>query len=107
MRLARKYRNEPTYVDGLRFDSKAEARRYGELRILQFDRQISDLRCQVPFTLFGKRGGKVCEYRADFTYTERGKEVVEDVKGVATRAFGIKAKLFRDNYPNIELRVVR
>lgn len=107
MKRVRKYRNQPTYVDGRKFDSKAEARRYGELKILQFDRQISDLKCQVPFQLFGKNGRKVCEYRADFAYTEGGKEVVEDVKGVATRAFGIKAKLFVDNYPHIELRVVR
>jgi hypothetical protein len=107
MKRVRKYRNTPTFVDGLRFDSKAEAKRYGELKILQFDRQIADLRCQVPFQLFGKNGKKICEWRADFAYTEGGKEVVEDVKGVATRAFGIKAKLFRDNYPNIELRVVR
>ena len=30
-----KYRNEPTSVDGIRFASKKEAWRYGELKLLE------------------------------------------------------------------------
>lgn len=103
----RKYRNVPTVIDGIRFDSKAEAKRYNELRLLAFDRQITDLKRQVTFALYGKNGAPICRYRADFMYTEGDKVVVEDVKGVATPVFGLKAKLFQDNYPDIELRVVR
>jgi hypothetical protein len=69
--------------------------------------KIRDLRNEVTFALYGKNGAPICRYRADFTYSEDGQFVAEDVKGVATAVFGIKAKLFRDNYPDIELRVVR
>ena len=47
----RKYRNEKTVVAGLTFDSKAEARRYGELQLLERAGRISDLRRQVPIEL--------------------------------------------------------
>ena len=103
----RKYRNTPCIIDGIRFDSKAEGRRYQELELLQRARQIRDLKRQVTFALYGKNGAPICRYRADFMYEEGGKQVVEDVKGVATPVFGLKAKLFRDNYKDIELRVVR
>jgi hypothetical protein len=103
----RKYRNVPTVIDGIRFDSKAEARRYQELELLQRAKVIRDLKRQVTFALYGKNGAPICRYRADFMYEESGKHVVEDVKGVATPVFGLKAKLFADNYPEIELRVVR
>lgn len=105
----RKYRNMPTMVDGIRFDSKAEARRYGELRMLVAGRQIENLERQVTFALYGKNGAPVCRYRADFMYREGGRIVVEDVKSAPTmtRDFRIKQKLFTDNYPDIEFRVVR
>jgi hypothetical protein len=80
----RKYRNKPCVIDGIRFDSKAEARRYQELELLQRGRQIRDLKRQVTFALYGKNGAAICRYRADFMYEEAGKHVVEDVKGVAT-----------------------
>jgi hypothetical protein len=105
--MRRKYGNVPTVIDGIRFDSKAEARRYGELKLLTASKQIADLKRQVTFALYGKNGKAICRYRADFMYSEGDKIVVEDVKGVATPVFGIKAKLFADNYPDIELRVVR
>ena len=44
-----KYRNIKTEVDGIVFDSKAEARRYAELRLLEKANEISDLRLQYPF----------------------------------------------------------
>lgn len=106
--MQRKYRNIPVEVDGLKFPSKAQARRYGELKMLLGAGKIRDLRHEVTFALYGKNGGPVCRYRADFTYNEGGKQIAEDVKGVATAVFGIKAKLFRDNYgKDWELRVVR
>jgi hypothetical protein len=104
----RKYRNIPVEVDGLKFPSKAQARRYGELKILLGAGKIRDLRHEVTFALYGKGGSPICRYRADFTYFENDKPVAEDVKGVATAVFGIKAKLFKDNYGDQwELRVVR
>lgn len=84
----RKYSNVPTFVGEQRFDSKKEAERYMELRTLEAKGSISDLRCQVPFTFeYGRV--KIGTYKSDFTYTENGIEIVEDVKSVATRDLGV------------------
>ena len=95
-----KYGNRKTVVDGIVFDSKREATRYAELKLLQRAGEIFDLQRQVPFTLIPKqtRDGKVierpCVYKADFVYKEKdGTEVVEDVKGVCTKEYRIKKKL--------------
>lgn len=107
-----KYRNEKVTVDGVVFDSKKEARRYQELRLLEKAGKIKDLQRQVKFVLIpaqrepderGPRGGvkkgklleKSITYRADFVYidTEAGRKVVEDAKGVRTDEFIIKRKL--------------
>jgi hypothetical protein len=102
-----KYRNVPTVINGIRFPSKGEGRRYGELLLLLGAGAIRDLRRQVTFPLYGKNGSPICSYRADFLYEENGKLVCEDFKGFETPEFKIKAKLFRDNYGReIELRVV-
>lgn len=94
-----KYRNRITILDGVEFDSAKEARRYAELRLLERAGQIQNLQRQVPFLLIPKQeiDGKVverpCVYKADFTYTENGVEVVEDTKGVKTKEYIIKRKL--------------
>jgi len=87
-----KYRAIPTELDGIRFDSKKEARRYGELLMLMRGGEIRDLVCQPEFPLFTARykGGDVHQvgvYRADFRYRQgpTGVLVVEDVKSPATR----------------------
>lgn len=105
-----KYGAEPTYVGGLRFASKAEARRYEELTLIERAGGISDLVCQPRFVIVDKSGhGRALYYVGDFSYTEGGRTVVEDVKGgQATELplFRLKARLFRERYPDIELRVV-
>lgn len=95
--------NNKVTVDGITFDSKREAYRYCELKMLQRAGAITDLELQKVFELIPaqyeesgevyKRGekkgqpkpGKCIEqsvtYKADFYYKENGKEVVEDVKG--------------------------
>ena len=50
-RVHRKYGNKKTQFAGLTFDSKAEARRYGELQLLERAGLISNLRRQVPIEL--------------------------------------------------------
>jgi hypothetical protein len=87
-----KYGAKKTVVDGIKFDSMAEATRYGVLKIVQASGLISDLRLQVPYqiTLNGK---KICRYVADFVYIEDGKQVVEDVKGMKTPVYNLKKKL--------------
>jgi hypothetical protein len=91
----RKYRNVKTVVDGITFDSKKEAKRYGELKLMQAAGLISCLELQVSYRLFIK-GELICTYRADFRYKDKdGNVIVEDVKGVRTRDYIIKRKLMR------------
>ncbi len=111
-----KYGNKKTVIDGIKFDSKAEARRYGELKILERVGEITDLRLQPKYELQPKfkRGKKTIlpiTYIADFEYLEvkGGKVVAEDVKGgtaTQTPVFRVKAKMFQFKYPDIELRIV-
>lgn len=107
-----KYRNVPTVIDNIRFDSRAEAARYQELCILQKAGKISGLTCHERFELVPKvvlPSGVKCRaiaYEADFTYMEGTKKVVEDVKGVKTAIFQLKANLFARRYPDIDFRIV-
>ena len=107
-----KYGNRRVQVDGFMFDSEAEAARYGELNLLCEAGKIERLRVHPRFLLqkgfTTKAGLKVrsLTYVADFAYTEKGLEIVEDVKGYETAVFQIKVKLFRKRYPDIELRIV-
>jgi hypothetical protein len=79
-------------VDGFRFASLKEARRYGALKMLQRAGKVSQLALQVTFTIT-VNNIKVCDYVADFTYMQNGKFIVEDVKGVRTRIYSLKKKL--------------
>lgn len=111
---AHKYNAQPVTVDGHRFDSKAEMRRYLALRLLVADGQIDALELQPRFVLLegftdntGKRQRPIV-YVADFAYTDgNGRRVVEDVKGVETAVFRMKKKLFLARYPEFILEIVR
>lgn len=89
-----KYRNRPITIDGVRFASRAEARRYGELILLQRIGDITDLEVQPRYPLV-VNGHKIATYVADFRYLKAGQTVVEDVKSPATRTavYKLKAKL--------------
>jgi hypothetical protein len=96
----RKYANEPTTVDGIRFDSKAEAKRWCELKLLERVGEISNLQRQVPFELIPAQvtpdGRKIraMKYIADFTFLDKaGSLVVEDPKGCGTAEWKIKQKM--------------
>ncbi len=94
-----KYGNQRAIVDGITFASKAEARRYGELKLLERAGEIQNLELQPKFALVGIGATKICQYRADFAYQQiNGPLVVEDVKGMKTPVYRLKAKLFRDNF---------
>lgn len=94
----RKYRAIPTEVDGIRFDSKAEAHRYRELRLLARQDLIRNLKIHTRYPL--KIGGqKVCIFVDDFSYdVPEGRRVVEDVKGFKTRVYRLKKKLMKTIY---------
>lgn len=95
----RKYKNIPTEVDGIKFASKAEARRYADLKLLERAGEICFLKLQPRYPLTVE-GLHVCTYVGDFEYveTKTGRVVTEDKKGVKTPAFVIKAKLFHALY---------
>lgn len=92
-----KYRNIKTRVDGILFDSKKEAARWGELKLLLRAKEISDLQRQVTFPLMAGCK-KVGSYRADFTYRDKsGELVIEDVKGKPTAIYLLKKKILAAN----------
>lgn len=117
-----KYGARKVVFDGEQFDSKKEANRWAELRILEKAGQISDLRRQVKFVLIpaqyeestevyqrGQNKGKPkrgklleheCSYLADFVYrvTETDRTAVEDTKGFRTKDYIIKRKLMLERY---------
>lgn len=109
-----KYHNKKITIDGIPFDSKKEAYRYRELKLLEKAGEISELKLQQSFELipaqfetvprYGKNGKrlkdgikcieKACTYKADFCYNDKnGYRVVEDTKGVKTTEYVIKRKL--------------
>lgn len=102
MRRKPKYSNKKTVVDGIEFDSKAEAARWHELMMLQKAGVISHLERQVRYELAPSvrfkrdaRAKPALTYWADFRYCIRETEevIVEDTKGVATEAYRIKKHL--------------
>lgn len=107
-----KYRNKKVIVDDYIFDSIQESRRYKELKLLLKAGQIQNLELQPRFLLqdsFKKnsRTFRKIEYVADFKYTENGKTIVEDVKGMQTDVFKLKHKIFEKVYPDLELRIIK
>lgn len=108
-----KYKAQKTRRGKLTFDSRKEAERYDALMLLQKDGEIRGLKLQVryclqeAYTTFEGDRVKSIDY-ADLVYERRtapdsyGQRywlpVVEDVKGMRTREYAMKAKLFRSRY---------
>ena len=101
-----KYKNIKTEIDGVKFDSKKEAKRYQELKLLLNLRFISDLVLQPVFILQDKfkyngKTERAIKYIADFQYIKNGETIVEDVKGKKIDVYKIKKKLLLKKYPDI------
>jgi hypothetical protein len=119
-----KFHNEPVTVDGIRYDSRNEARRHAFLKLMEKAGEISNLRYHVKYTLFPKgtveirrlpdgtemelkRYDREHWYEADFVYvTKDGKEVVEDFKGFETDTFKEKRDILKKLY-GIEIKIVK
>ncbi|WP_276483592.1 DUF1064 domain-containing protein [Paraflavitalea pollutisoli] len=104
-----KYGNQVVEIDGIRFDSAKEGKRYGQLKIMQKAGEIGFLELQVVYEL-EVNGGKISSYVADFVYVIQatGEKVVEDVKSDATRknrAYRLKKKLMKQLL-NIDIKEV-
>lgn len=111
-----KYSAVATVIDGIRFASKAEARRYQELRLLERAGEIKELEIQPKFPLHVHINGRalhvgdkpICTYIADFRYRQleideggfsgRWRSIVEDVKGMKTAMYRLKKKMVEIQY---------
>jgi len=108
-----KYKSKKHSIDGIRFDSKKEAFRYVQLKMLQKAGEIKELKLQPKFLLqdsFIDHNGKkhrAIYYIADFSYIDKnGGLVVEDVKGFKTDIYRLKKKLFLYKYRDIEFKEI-
>lgn len=83
-----KYSAKKTVLDGIEFDSRKEANRYAELKVMERAGLIRGLKCQEEFELIPRCGKeRPAKYHADFSYiiAATGEKVVEDVKSRATK----------------------
>ena len=94
-----KYHAIKTEVDGRVFASRAEARRYSELCLLEKAGEIKRLETQPVYPIV-VNGKKICTYIADFRYFDSGfsREIIEDVKGMKTPVYRLKKKLVEALY---------
>lgn len=114
---ANKFHARKCTVEGIRFDSTHEARRYSELRLLERGGQIRDLSVQPEYPIIvvpvrlrlcldqqwrfkpdpEQVPIQVGRYRADFRYVDlgTGQLVIEDAKRPATRttAYRLRKRL--------------
>ena len=124
-----KYRATKTTVDGITFDSKKEAKRYTELKLLEKTGMITHLELQPTYQIT-VNGVKICKYKADFRYftvrqenreqytNSKGEwtvptmtgdkegQIVEDVKGFKTPIYRLKKKLVEACYPGTLIKEV-
>ena len=98
--------NTKTVIDGITFDSKKEAKRYSELKLLEKAGLIGSLQLQIKYELVpSQKGGikteQAINYVADFVYYDLSKYsapmIIEDVKGKTTPVYIIKRKLMKLN----------
>lgn len=99
MRSRLKYGNKITILDGYKFHSAGEAKRWQELTLLENAGEIYGLTRQVKHDLFSNCK-KVGTYTSDFEYYERKNNnpktlVIEDFKGVMTALFLLKWKILQ------------
>lgn len=90
------FKPETVTVDGVKFDSRAEANRAGELKLLERAGEIRNLEFHPKLPLFirGERSGKVTkigrgvlslDFKYEVLYDGAWRTVYEDCKPVITR----------------------
>lgn len=110
-----KYNARRIEVEGIKFDSKKEGKRYEYLKDLEKQGIISDLKLQVPYELIPavrttetvqlktkeksiiRTLQRPITYKCDFEYVRGGEIVTEDVKAspkMIPADFKLKEKLF-------------
>lgn len=111
-----KYKSKEVIINNIRFQSQKEGNRYLELKMLEKQGLIKDLKMQVPYLLLDtiKYKGKTypkTKYYADFQYIENetNKVIIEDVKSEITRkdkVYRLKIKLLLSKYKDIDFREI-
>jgi hypothetical protein len=109
-----KYRNKKVIYDGFKFDSKREAKRWYELKLLEKANEITELERQKRFILQPSyinnhhKHIREISYIADFFYYDRKQKIyiVEDVKGIKTDVYKLKKKMFEYVYPNLTIEEI-
>lgn len=101
MKKYNKYKNKKVTINNITFDSKKEAKRYQELKLMEKAGLITNLALQPKFLLQDKfkhknKTYRKIEYIADFSYVrlEDIVFVIEDVKGLKTDVYRLKEKMF-------------
>ena len=105
--MAHKYYAKKVKEDGYTFDSKAEHKRYGQLKLLLKGGYIKDLVIHPKYPI-EINGQKICNVILDFKYIDvpRGTMVIEDVKGVDPYVSKLKRKLVKACH-NIDVEVLK
>lgn len=101
-----KYHNKKVIYNGIKFDSKKEMKRYIELKLLEKNGVISNLKLQPKFLLqpsyinAENKKIKAIYYIADFMYYDNKakKCIIEDTKGMKTDVYKLKKKIFEYIY---------
>ena len=83
---------------GHQHDSKTEAGRCDDLRVLEERGDITRLDQQPEFRV-EINGKLICRYVADFAYFTSTCRIVEDVKGMLTPVYRLKKKLVEAAHP--------
>ena len=113
--MTNKYGARKVHADGHTFDSRAEHRRWCELKLLQQAGEIHGLQAHPIFNLLAhtETGPKsIGKYTPDFVYMRGNVRVVEDVKGAnsqkgaARSDYRLRVRLLEANHPDIEFHEI-
>lgn len=96
-----KYKAKKTSIDGHSFDSLKEANYYTELKLRLRSGEIRGFCIQPTFILAPN-----LKYKADFiVFNNDGTTEIIDVKGMKTKEYIVKKKVFEDKY-NLKIKEV-
>lgn len=96
-----KYKAKKTSIDGHSFDSLKEANYYEELKLRLRTEEIKGFCIQPTFILAPN-----LKYKADFiVFNNDGTSEIIDVKGMKTKEYIVKKKVFEDKF-NLKIKEV-
>jgi len=101
-----KHGNKKVEINGIKFDSKMEGKRYRELKLLERAGHITEIELQPEYLLqegfrYDGKAYRSIKYTPDFRYKKDGDIVVEEVKGFADTSYKIRKRLFLFQNPNV------